>query len=189
MVFRLQEKTQPTPRPRSHACWVFFCLPLTVTLSQTICFSPCLLLPSWASHLRPSPTSVLVLSQSPCCTWPQLFTCIQPCNPHSGPMRAGAGVRVSSQWRPLKCGDVVSSGDPRLLPPRASSCPVVPFSSTGPATLAQSVNVPSWFSASGFSLAAFLLEMLLFSPPVFLSQPTCPHSHFTSNVISWRGSL
>lgn len=116
-----------SPQPRSHECSVpFLPHPSLSHLGQSIHFSPCLLLPSWASHLRPSgtaalvlfPTTHLYLEDSLCARpWPQLLTCIQSCNPHSGPMGAGAGVRVLSRRGPLKCGEVWSPQEvPDFLP-------------------------------------------------------------------------
>lgn len=90
-----QETTQPALSPGHKCAGCSFCLPLTVTPGPAHPLSPCLLLPTLGQPPSASPAVALALSLIPCCTWPQLFACILPCNPHSGSMRAGAGVRVS----------------------------------------------------------------------------------------------
>lgn len=66
------------------------------------------------------------------------FTCIQPCHPHSGPMRTGAGVRWfygGGHQGAEMCGKLGRPQTSRLpsLPGRSqpgpSRCPLVPFSS------------------------------------------------------------
>lgn len=86
-----------------------------------------------------------------------------------------------------RCGQPGRSQSPPCQGLQLSPCALLLH--RDPATLAQSVHVPSCFLSLDCHVLSSLLGMLLFSPPVFLSQPTCPHSHFTSNVISWRGPL
>lgn len=107
--------------------------------------------------------------------WLQLFTCIQPSNPHRGPTRAGAGVSLVLWRRPLRR---VTSRSTRLRGwasqgvvgptwPYPSSCPLVslPFSMVQP-QWPLPMKAPSSFSASGLPCVPFsFLGVLLFPSP------------------------
>lgn len=103
--------------------------------------------PFFLAVLRPLPSCCLLggLITCPGTDLSLPFTCIQPCHPHSGPMRTGAGGEVVLWRRPLRdAGRAVSLEDPRL--------------SASPACQAQSTRPP------GVTCTLFQCDPLMLPP-------------------------